>query len=143
MDEQENKTETRSYVSYKDRVALWREWEKLISRCNNAFGTTEYVDAVRCLKLNIINLRKGGRLKDQINKHWDAELSKAGKLLFDEWKKDNPLESKIEEESSAAEDRVRMYQAERLFEYILQILEENGHCYWASDGDYQMQQKMI
>ena len=52
---------------------------------------------------------------------------------FVQWRLDHPQESRIEEEISDAQERIRQNQAEQLYHFIVQTLEEHGFGFYQSD----------
>jgi len=120
------------HVAWKDRLGLNRQWIKDIEDCSKAHGTDEYINQVDRFRNDIINIKNGPALHDMINEEW-KKIAEEGKKAFEKWKLNNPQEARIEEEVNEAQHLIRKDQAEKLYHFIIQILELNGFGFYASE----------
>lgn len=120
------------HVAWKDRLGLNQQWMRDIQTCSATHGTEEYVTAVDRFRNDIINIKKGPKLYDIINDEW-IKIANDGQNEYEIWKHNNPQESRIEEEVRDAQERIRQNQAERLYHFIIQTLEQNGFGFYQSD----------
>jgi hypothetical protein len=120
------------HVAWKDRLGLNQQWMRDIQACSASHGTDDYVNQVDRFRNDVVNIKKGPNLYDDIAKEWDNNISKYGNNLFIEWAKSHPQEAKIAEECDAAQERIRLFQAEKLYHFIIQTLENNGFGFYQS-----------
>jgi len=120
------------HVAWKDRLGLNDQWMRDIQVCSTTHGTTEYVGQVDRFKNDIINIHNGPPLYNIVEHYWNTELTRIGKELFIDWTQHYPHEAKIEEEVKEAQERIRQYQAEKLYHYIVQLLEDKGFGFYQS-----------
>ena len=125
------------HVAWKDRLGLNQQWMRDIIACSQAHSTSEYITLVDRFKNDIVNIKNGPNLYDMVNKEWKDRIVVDGVRSFEEWVLNNPQESKIEEECKDVQDRIRLNQAERLYHFIVQTLEDNGFGFYESniEGD--------
>jgi len=129
----QEKQDSNHHVAWKDRLGLNQQWMRDIQACSQAHGTEDYVNQVDRFRNDIINIKNGPKLYDIINKRWTDIIAVDGSQSLKQWIQTNPQESRIEEEVTAAQERIRQAQAESLYHYIVQTLEENGFGFYQSD----------
>lgn len=119
-------TDTDFHVVWKDRVGLFDEWRRLIKECNAAYGTPGYPNQVHCLRINIINIKgdNAPKLRDEIN---DFD-----KKIYETFSNNN-LPGDVDPAFYRYDDSLQEAQrAEMLFQFILQLLEDNGFISYQS-----------
>lgn len=126
-------TEEKSHhVAWKDRLGLNNQWMRDIEACSVSHGTEDYINQVDRFRNDIINIKNGPPLHDTITKKWEEDIVEDGSRLFNEWIKQHPQDSRIDEERTAAMDKIRAYQAEKLYHFIIQTLEDTGFGFYQS-----------
>lgn len=128
MDEK-NKTITRSRISQKDRLELENIWFRDIGACSDVYGTNWYPMMVKRFRNDIINIRNGPQLKSIIDEYVDHTLDGKKESMMQEWKELYPQESNVEEFVTQKQDEINMWAAEKLCNFIIQTLENNGICF--------------
>lgn len=121
------------HVAWADRVGLNKQWARDIQACGDAFGTDVYHAAVRRFKCDIPNINGGPQLQDEIEKYISGELM--------EWKKgalawlidQNQGESNNPEWLRRSKEDIERTSHEHLYVFIIQLLEDNGFCFYESN----------
>jgi hypothetical protein len=120
------------HVAWADRLGFNKRWSNIMDECSKAHGTDEYVNQVDRLKNDIINIKDGPTLSDTIEDYYRTIISTMGNTLYDEWVYRNQQEARIEESVSDVKERIRLFQAEKLYKFICQTLENNGFGFYKS-----------
>lgn len=125
--------DTKHHVAWADRIGLNKQWSRDIQNCGDCFGSGLYVDAVRRFRRNIINIKSGPCLKDIIDNHISSSIDVGKKKLLDEWKRNYPQHADNESYVLQKEDEIDRWAAEELFVFMLQLLEDEGFCFYESN----------
>ena len=120
------------HVAWKDRLGLNKQWMLDIQACSMTHGSTDYVNQVDRFLNDIINIKNGPHLYDIIKDEWNNKIAVEGERALEQWKRTHLQESRIEEEVRDAQERIRQNQAERLYHFIIQTLEDNGFGFYQS-----------
>lgn len=124
--------EKNHHVAWKDRLGLNQQWMRDIEACSVSHGTEDYINQVDRFRNDIINVKNGPQLYDTINTEWEKNIMVDGNNLFNQWVEQHPQDSRIDEERTAAQDKIRAYQAEKLYHFIIQTLENTGFGFYQS-----------
>jgi hypothetical protein len=122
-----------THVAWADRLGLNKQWMNDIGACSMSHGAEDYINQVDRFRNDIINIKDGPQLYDIINNKWEKDIMVDGNNLFNQWIEQHLQDSRIDEERTAAQDKIRAYQAEKLYHFIIQTLENTGFGFYKSD----------
>ena len=114
------------HVAWADRIGLSERWRRDMDLCSETYGTKYYPARVEALRLDIINIRNGPKLKDMINDFVSKELSVWKQKSYDSWKEKNPHQARITSNVVRAETEINYEGCKKLHAYIVQLLEDQG-----------------
>lgn len=125
-------------VAWKDRLGLNRVWEQDILFCSNMFRSDGYVDAVNRFRNNMINIRDGPQLKDIVDDYVKKDLRVWREERLIVWADNNRSDARVPEILSRTEKEIDMKAHELLYNFMVQLLEDNGFCFYKGgfDGQY-------
>lgn len=131
-------TESNHHVAWADRIGLNKQWARDIEACSDSYGTNTYHHMVRRFKNNIPNIHEGPNLNDMITEYEDKLFTHEKKEMLTTWKQNNPQESDNDSYLLQKEDEIRMYLNEKLYRFIIQLLEDHGFGFYKSgEGEYE------
>ena len=118
------------HVAWADRVGYNKLWFQDIQACSVAFGTEYYPNAVWRLYYDIVNIKKGPQLKDEINDYLKKEFyPQVEKMVVERFKNDPNLNYDFERT-----DAENLLMPE-FCSYMKQLLEDNGFGFYESNID--------
>jgi len=123
-------SEDSHHVAWADRIGLNKQWARDIQTCGDAFGSELYLTAVRRLKNDIPDIKNGPQLKTMIKKFEDGELKEFKEDVFEQWRLNFEQESRNESFVAAKRNEINLLATEELYKYIIQLLEDNGFCFY-------------
>lgn len=121
------------HVAWKDRIGLNRVWEKDVLVCSETFGTDNYRSSVNRFRNDIININDGPNLRDMINDYVNITLRDWKIEQFDYWASRNKQESIIPEICNKVNNEIEDESCKLLYNYMLQLLEDNGFLFYKSN----------
>ena len=124
---------TSSHVAWADRTGLNKQWKDDIHACSEAFGTPWYMVMVRRFIKNIPNIHNGPKLKDMIKEYEYTLFKNNLPQMMREYLDNFPDDAGCESTLLMKEDEFRMVLSENLYEFIIQVLEDNGFCFYKSN----------
>jgi len=123
-------SEDSHHVAWADRIGLNKQWARDIQTCGDAFGSELYLTAVRRFKNDIPNIKNGPQLQTMIKKFEDGELKEFKEDVFEQWRLNFEQESRNESFVAAKRNEINLLATEELYKYIIQLLEDNGFCFY-------------
>ena len=123
------------HVAWADRIGLNKQWAKCIQNCSETYGTKYFIQAVECFKSNIINIKEGPKLKDKIDRFEKEVLIKEANELLNKWLEQYPELKNSISEIEAKKREIKAYLMPRVYNYIIQLLEDEGFCFYKSNID--------
>jgi len=121
--------EEKKYVAGKDRIGLNKEWSRDIEYCSEMFRTENYPNAVDRFIHNILNIRDGPQLKTNIKDYQLNELAEFKTDRIEKWKEAHPYDVNSMEAMDEEKEAINIEAYEKLYTFILQLLEDEGFCY--------------
>lgn len=120
------------HVAWADRLGLNKIWHDAIEECRMTYGTEKYRQSVFGLYHLIVNIKDDPKLKDIVDKYKDGIWEDKIKERLSKWCKENP--SLIDEPFivQSEEELIRDDMMSDLFDYILQLLENEGFGFYKS-----------
>jgi len=135
-------TESNHHVAWADRIGINKQWARDIEACSDSYGTRTYHHMVRRFKNNIPNINEGPALHDMIDEYEQELFNNEYEQLLTRWMTNNPQEAENESYILQKEDEIRMHLNEKLYRFIIQLLEDHGFGFYKSKID-EMTDKMI
>ena len=129
--------EKNHHVAWADRIGLNKQWARDVQACGAVFGNELYPDAVRRFRCNIPNIKNGPQLRDEIDEYESQEL-KTWKKEALQWLIDNnQSEANNPEWLRRSKEDIEQKSHEHMYMYIIQLIEDNGFCFYESniEGD--------
>jgi len=126
-------SEKNHHVAWKDRVGLSDRWEELIRVCayKMANGEKDLPRAVDALQSTLVNIKNGPQLRNMVQGYRASDLKKVREDAFRKYR--SGQHGRLSE-SHQREFQAQLVQQEArlVFEYIMQMLEDNGFCFYES-----------
>lgn len=120
------------HVAWKDHLGLNRVWEQDILVCSSSFKTDGYPVAVYRFYNDIINIKDGVKLRDIIDAYIKGELKSWRDAKLGVWANDNRSDARVPEILARTRKEIEISACERLYNFIIQTLEDNGFCFYKS-----------
>jgi hypothetical protein len=125
--------ENKHHVAWADRLGLNKIWHEAIGYCRICYGTEDYRKAVFGFYHLIVDIKDGPNLKILINTYiqdvWEPKI----KAETDAWVEHN---QDYKDEIQVIQDeneKIRDDHMIDLFDYMLQLLENQGFGFYKSD----------
>ena len=125
--------ESKHHIAWADRLGLNKIWHDAIEFCRMSYGTSEYRQAVFGLYHLMVNIKDGAQLKDTIDKYKDGEWENKISERVDKWCMENPSLNDEPFIIQMEEEKIRDDLMSDLFDFILQLLEDEGFGFYKSD----------
>lgn len=125
--------ESKHHIAWADRLGLNKIWHDALEYCRMSYGTSEYRQAVFGLYHLMVNIKDGAQLKDIIDKYRNEEWETKVEVRLNQWSIENPA---LNDEPSIVQDeteKIRDDLMSDLFDFILQLLEDQGFGFYKSD----------
>jgi len=123
------------HVAWADRVGLNKQWARDILSCGEVFNTEYYCSTVRRFRNNIPNIKNGPQLKTMIDTYVNNDLSKLKDDEYDKWVSRNPQLAGNDAYKRSKWKDIKTWGCERLYQYMLQMLENYGFCFYESSTE--------
>ena len=121
------------HVAWADRVGLNKQWARDIMACGDSFGSPQYPTMVRRFRNNIPNIKNGPQFKNIINDYCSNELEKLKEVEYKNWTLKYPQKAQQNSFCRAKGNEIEYWGNEILYTYIIQLLEDNGFCFYESN----------
>ena len=125
--------EKNHHVAWADRIGLNKQWARDVQACGAVFGDEMYPDAVRRFRCNIPNIKSGPQLRDEIDGYVKEELKQWKQEAMDWLIEKNPGEANNPEWLRRSKEDIAEQSHEHLYTFIIQLLEDNGFCFYESN----------
>lgn len=124
--------EKEHHVAWADRLGYNKIWAKNILDCNINFGTTHYATSVERLHNSMINISNGPKLKELVDDH-KKKLENQIIEQFKEWAENNNKKAGNRANRRTKYNDLYYESCKLLYNYIIQLLEDNGFCFYESN----------
>lgn len=121
------------HVAWADRIGLNKLWAKDILNCSESFGTLGYEISVNRFRNDIINIKNSVQLKSIIDDYVDNTLREWKMVTLDEWNKVNPIAAQNDSWIRDTNKIIEVRSCELLCNFMIQLLEDNGFCFYESN----------
>ena len=127
-------SEKNHHVAWKDRVGLSDRWEELIRVCayKMANGEKDLPRAVEALQSTLVNIRNGPQLRSMVFEYRQGELKQAKEEMYQRYVRGRPRSQLSESHKREFETQLVQQEAKLVFEFIVQMLEDYGFCFYES-----------
>lgn len=120
------------HVAWADRIGLNKQWARDVQMCSDAYGSKTYFILVKRFRNNIPNIKNGPQLKDMITEFVNKYLEQWKLDQLEIWKTRNPQKANFSPSVRAKEKDIEYAAQEELYKYMVQLLEEQGFCFYES-----------
>jgi len=121
------------HVAWADRLGLNKLWFEDMKMCSLTFGSNDYPIMVARFENDIINIYKGPQLKKIVKKYKEEKLIPILDKEMQEWITNHQQLAQNPAHLRDKELELNKKQSILLCNYIIQILEDNGFCFYQSD----------
>ena len=121
------------HVAWADRIGLNKQWGKAIDDCRMGYGTPFYPSKVNGFRILIINIRNGPQLKTMIDNYVDNNIREWKDKTFKRWCVDDPINAQSDGWVRDTKKIIEVKSMEHIFNFMLQLLEDHGFCFYESN----------
>jgi len=127
-------SEKNHHVAWKDRVGLSDRWEELIRVCayKMANGEKDLPRAVDALQSTLVNIRNGPQLRSMVLDYRKKDMKDARSQLYQNYIRGRPSSQISGSHQREFESQLVQQEARLVFEFIVQMLEDYGFCFYES-----------
>jgi hypothetical protein len=126
------------HVAWADRIGLNKVWARDIQACSESFGTSYYINCVKRFRNDIVNIKNGPQLSDNIDNYFDNSLISWKKKTLKEWIDSHPKENKNKAWVRDTTELIEQKSYEILCKFMVQLLNNYGFGFYKGeyDGEY-------